>query len=114
MATQTAPFVPLGEAEPDARAAPPRPWQRVARLSSFADAAERFLEGAAYDRGPWLAVAFAAGIGAWFALPDRAAWLQAMALAGGLALVAWLHWRGREGRDLLRVASVALGLAFVL
>lgn len=114
MATQNAPFVPLGEAEPAARAAMPRPWQRGFRLSSFADAAERFLETAAYDRGPWLAVAFAAGIGAWFALPDSASWLQGMAWAGGLALFAWLHWRGREGREFLRVAAVAMGLVFVL
>jgi competence protein ComEC len=114
MATQSAPFVPLGEAEPDACAAPPRPWQRRAGLSSFADAAERFLESAAYGRGPWLAVAFAGGIGAWFTLPDRTAWLQAMGVAGGLALAGWLHWRRREGRDLLRIAAVALGLAFLL
>ena len=83
-------------------------------MSSFADAAEAFLERAAYDRGPWLAVAFAAGIAAWFLLPGAYAWLWAMALGGGLAAIGWLHWRGREGRALLRLASVALGIAFVL
>lgn len=114
MATQTAPFVPLGEAEGPADAAPRRPWQREGGLSSFADAAEGFLERAQYDRGPWLAVAFAAGIAAWFMLPDVGSWLWAMALGGGLAAVAWLHWRRREGRALLRLAAVTLALAFVL
>lgn len=114
MATQNAPFVPLGEAEPGAHAALARPWQRRLRLSSFADDAERFLEMAAHDRGPWLAVAFAGGIGAWFALPDRSAWLQAMAWAAAVGLVAWLHWRARDGRELLRVAAVAMACVFIL
>ena len=114
MATQNAPFVPLGEAGPPVPAAPPRPWQRGRGLSSFADAAERFLEGAAHDRGPWLAVAFAGGIAAWFLLPDRTAWLQAMAGGGGVAAIGWLHWRGRDGRALLRLAAVALGICFLL
>lgn len=114
MATQHAPFVPLGEADGPADAAPQRPWQRGAGLSSCADAAEGFLERAQYDRGPWLAVAFAAGIAAWFVLPDAGAWLWAMALGGGLAAVGWMHWRGRERRALLRLAALTLGLAFVL
>lgn len=114
MATQNAPFVPLGEAEPSAHAALQRPWQRGGGLSSLAAAAERFLESAAHDRGPWLAVAFAGGIAAWFILPDRAAWLSAMALGAGFGAIGWLHWRGREGRALLRLAAVALGMAFVL
>lgn len=91
-----------------------RPWQRGLRLSSFADAAEGFLERAAHDRGPWLAVAFAAGIAAWFFLPDAGAWLRAGGAVGAGSLVGWLHWRGRDERALLRLAAVALGLAFVL
>ena len=114
MATQNAPFVPLGEAEAPAHAASQRPWQRRPRLSSFADAAEAFLEHAAYERGSWLAVAFAAGIGAWFALPDAGAWRWAQSATAGFALVGWLHWRGREERALLRLATVSLGLAFVI
>jgi len=107
MATQNAPFVPLGEAEPPTHSAPPRPWQRDGGLSSLADAAEAFLERAGHDRGPWLAVAFAAGIAVWFALPDGGAWLRAMGLGGAVGLIGWLHWRGREGRALLRLAGVA-------
>ena len=114
MATQNVPFVPLGEVGPSAHAALQRPWQRRPRLSSFADAAEAFLEHAAYERGPWLATALAAGIGAWFALPDANAWIVGIAGASAFAAIGWLHWRGREERGLLRLAAVSLGLAFVM
>lgn len=114
MATRNAPFVPLGEADPPADAAPQRPWQRAGGLSSFADACEGFLQRAGYERGSWLAVAFAAGIGTWFLLPGRAAWLAAMGLAAGAGGIAWLHWRRDEARALLRVAVLVLGLAFIL
>lgn len=114
MATQTAPYVPLGEADEASVATPPRPWQRRPSLSSCADAAERFLENAGYDRGPWLVVAFAAGIAAWFLLPEAAEWWLALAGAGTLAAVAWLHWRGRERRALLRLAALALATAFII
>lgn len=114
MATRNAPLVPLGEGDPPSNAALQRPWQRWPDLSSFADAAEAFLERAAYDRGPWLAVALAAGIAAWFALSDSTAWVQAAGLATMLSLVAWLHWRGRDDRALLRLAAISLGLAFIV
>lgn len=114
MATRDAPFVPFGDGDAAGQAALQRPWQRAARLSSFAESAEAFLGRASYDRGPWLAVALAAGIAAWFLLPDAAHWLQATGIAGALGLVAWLHWRGRDDRALLRLAAVSLALAFVL
>lgn len=117
MATRNAPLVPMGmppgEAEPAAHAALQRPWQRWRSLSSFADGAEAWLDRAGYDRGPWLAVGFAAGIGAWFVLPDAGAWLRAMGVAGGVAGAAWLHWRGRDGRAMLRMAAVLLAAVFV-
>lgn len=62
-----------------------RPWRSRAGLSSMLDATERFLAGAGFDRAPWLAVAFGAGIAAWFALPNRWNWLAL--LAGCLSLV---------------------------
>lgn len=114
MATRNAPLVPLGEADPPPHAALQRPWQRGRNLSSFADAAGAFLERAGHDRGPWLAVAFAAGIGTWFMLPDKAAWLRAVAMAAAIPAVAWLHWRGRDERALLRMAALAMGLTFIL
>lgn len=114
MATQDAPFVPLGEADPPADTAPLRLWQRGGGLSSFADAAERFLTTAQYDRGPWLAVAFVGGIAAWFVLPGPTAWLAVMSAGLGFAAVGWLHWRGRDSRALLRLAALTLALAFAL
>jgi competence protein ComEC len=114
MATRNAPLVPLGQDDVPSQAASQRPWQRRPRLSSFADAAEGFLSRAGHDRGPWLAVAFAAGIGAWFALPDAGSWMRAAGTAGAAGLVAWLHWRDREDRALLRLAAVSVALVFVL
>ena len=114
MATQLSPFVPVGEGAASAHAALQRPWQRRLRLSSLAASVEVFLERAGYERGPWLAVAFAAGIGAWFALPDAGAWAWVMVAAASFAAIGWLHWRDREGRALLKLAAVSLGLAFVL
>lgn len=114
MATRNAPFVPLGEADPPVHAAPQHPWQRLGNLSSWADACENFLQRAGYERGSWVAVAFAAGIAAWFLLPDRSGWLVAMGLAAWGGAIAWLHWRRNDARAVLRVAAVALSLAFAL
>ncbi len=88
------------------------PWRNRARLSSAADAAETFLEGAGFDRGPWLAVAFASGIAAWFAIPHAAGWAGAM-LAGLLtALAAAIGWREKDDRARLMAACLAVGLLF--
>jgi competence protein ComEC len=109
MATRQLPLVPLGEDEGDA-AMQQTPWRKRVRLSSAADALERFLASAGFDRGPWLAVAFASGIALWFMLDTPAAWV----LAAGLALMAMLGalalWRGVEGRTHLVGAVVAVGL----
>ena len=100
--------VPLtGLAEP---LGSPRPWRVGAGLASVADRVEAFLAGRPFERGPWLAAAFAAGIGAWFVLPDVGRWLAWLAACAGLA-VAGLAAFGREGRHpLTRVAVVATAL----
>ncbi|MEO1105292.1 MAG: hypothetical protein AAFW98_16425, partial [Pseudomonadota bacterium] len=52
-----------------------RLWQRGGGLSSAVAArAERFLASAGFDRAPWLAVMFAGGILAWFALRTPWQW----------------------------------------
>ena len=66
MATRQ-PTVPLGD-EPADAAMQQSPWRKTVRLSSVADGAEVRLAKAGFDRGPWLAVAFASGIAAWFVL----------------------------------------------
>jgi competence protein ComEC len=109
VATRRSPDVPLGAALGDA-ALQQVPWRKRARLSSMGDALDAFLSRAGFDRGPWLAVAFALGIAAWFTLGSPAEWLTVMALSVGLVLGALALWRGVPGRTHLLTACVALGL----
>ncbi len=90
-----------------------RPWQGRWRLSSVGETLENILEDAGFERAPWLAVALAAGIAAWFVLD--APWQWAAAIGAGLllALTGW-HWTTQEERVRLGMASVGLGLAFAL
>ena len=109
MATHRTPLVPLAEDHDDA-ALRRTPWRHRLRLSSAGDAADAFLARAGFDRGPWLAVAFAAGIAAWFALGGPGGWVAVM--AGGLLLAtsALALWRREEARVHLLTACVAVGL----
>ncbi|MGZ3270580.1 MAG: ComEC/Rec2 family competence protein [Croceibacterium sp.] len=109
MATRVTSLVPLGEEPGDAALQHP-PWRNAARLSSVADAAEGFLARAGFDRGPWLAVALATGIAAWFALPGPAWWVATIAVGLIIALGALAMWRGVEGRSNLVIACVGAGL----
>ncbi len=120
------PIIPMGEdpGRPEAAADPrPRPWQSARGLSSIAggparpgDAAEAFLAGAGFERAPWIAVIFAAGIITWFALPHPWQWLAAMAGGAGLALAALALWppgtAADETRANLRLAAIVCGLVF--
>jgi competence protein ComEC len=107
MATRT--LVPLGE-EPGDAALQHTPWRNRVRLSSVADATERFLGRAEFDRGPWLAIGLAGGIGAWFALPGPGWWVGTIATGLIAALGALALWRGVETRVNVLVACVGLGL----
>ena len=122
------PIIPMGEdpGGPDAAGpSTPRPWQTARVLSSarsmlahLPDAAERFLAGAGFDRAPWLAVVFALGILAWFAMPGPWQWSAGIATGGGLMLGALMLWppgsTADETRANLRLALVACGLVFAL
>ena len=101
----------------------PRPWQTARALSSvrttlagMPDAAERFLTNAGFDRAPWLAVVFALGILAWFALPGPWQWCAAIGAGAGLSLGATALWApgsaADETRANLRLAVIACGLVF--
>ncbi|MCZ8369408.1 MAG: ComEC/Rec2 family competence protein [Porphyrobacter sp.] len=87
-------------------------------VGRYADAAERFLASAGFERAPWLAVVFAAGITAWFVLPEQWQWIAALAAGVGLALGAvavWPHGSAAdETRANLRLALVACGMIFAL
>ncbi len=85
-------------------------WRSRIRLSSLADRAEQILEGAGFDRAPWLAVALASGIAAWFALANRWEWLALIAGTVGAALAALLLMRADGRYPYLRQASAALAL----
>jgi competence protein ComEC len=91
-----------------------RPWRLARALASAggraADAAERFLAARPFERGPWLAVAFAAGIAAWFVLPARSDWLAVLAAGAGLAAAALALFPAGGGHFLLGRAIVGVAL----
>ncbi len=78
----------------------------------MADGAERFLARAGFDRGPWMAVALAGGIGAWFVLPNQAGWVAGIGLGLLLALAGIALWKGRADRTRLLAALVGCGVLF--
>ena len=114
MATQGTPSVPMGDAGEPARRVVPRPWRMRGLLSSFARRFEGFLEAAAFDRGPWLVVAFSAGIGLWFFLGSAWQWLALIGGSLAVALLAAARWREREDRAYSQAAHVSLTLALAL
>ncbi|MBH5322709.1 ComEC/Rec2 family competence protein [Aurantiacibacter sediminis] len=111
MATRQPPLVPLGDDESDV-ALQQTPWRKRASLSSLADGAEAFLARAGFDRGPWMAVAMAAGIGAWFALSTSAWWIGAIAAGLMVPLAGLAKWRGRDDRVHMTGGLLAIGLLF--
>ena len=126
------PIIPMGDESdrsaagagpiPDGpdKASRPRLWQRAQGLSSAGSAAasraEAFLAEAGFDRAPWLAVIFATGILAWFALKSPWQWASAIGLCILFALAALALWpRGSEAdetRGHLRAAIMAGALVF--
>ena len=88
------------------------PWRVAAGLSSLsrtlATRAEAFLEARPFERGQWLAVAFAGGIAAWFVLPGPWHWGALLLACGGSAL-ALLVLLGEDGEHpQLRRAGLAV------
>lgn len=70
----------------DGNAPTARHWDRFTRLSRVCCTAEKFLADRPFERGPWLAVAFAGGIAAWFALPEPWYWAALLAACGAVVL----------------------------
>jgi competence protein ComEC len=101
----------MGEAGEEAREAVPRPWRMRGLLSSSARKFEAFLEAAEFDRGPWLCVAFACGIGLWFHLAAPWQWLASIGASVAVAACSFAIWRDMPGRAFTLTAIVSLALA---
>ena len=114
MASEAMPWVPMGEGvTPDAAPQHDPPRRRFALLQ-LPDAAERFLARAGFDRAPWLAVAFATGIGLWFALPDVPRWLALLAVCAAAAIGVYAVPQAGTRWPYLRQAVAGLALAAAL
>jgi competence protein ComEC len=108
-------FAGVGGSEtPEGAALQHGPWRRRNRLSSGCDALERFLGIAGFDRAPWLAVAFAAGIVAWFALANPAQWLALVAAGFGVAALAAAGMSAVGRFPFLRLALIVVPAAVAL
>ena len=103
-----------GSEAPESAALQHGPWRRRNRLSSGLEALERFLGAAGFDRAPWLAVAFAVGIAAWFALANPAQWLALIAASLGTAVLAGAGMSGIGRFPYLRLALIVVPAAVAL
>ena len=95
---------------PDVAAVQQKQWRSRASLSSVAKTIEHFLDNAGFDRAPWLAVGFAAGITLWFFLANLWEWLALICLCLGLALAALVAMRADGRYPFLRQALIAMAL----
>ncbi len=87
------------------------PWRVAQRLSSGLERLEQFLGHAGFDRAPWLAVAFALGIAAWFMMDNQWQWLGFLTAMLALVLTGLALMR-EDGRfPFVRQALAALALA---
>jgi competence protein ComEC len=111
---RNAPFVPFEGPASSGDAAMQRQWRKLLRLSSLADASERFLVASGFDRGPWIAVAFLAGIASWFMLDGPSEWISAFLALLVIALLARLCWQERDDRQAILLAVNALTATMVL
>lgn len=109
----SAPQVPLDDGSEVPDVAVQQPWRKGFRLSSIADAAERFLDNSGFDRGPWLAVGFAGGIALWFWLDGPWQWIGALMALALAAITATSLWRSREDRAQLRISTSGLCVALI-
>ncbi|MEY4055698.1 MAG: hypothetical protein RL519_1033, partial [Pseudomonadota bacterium] len=97
MAQEALPDVPFDSASVGGAAMQHGPWRKRMDLASGLSAIEKFLAQAGFARAPWLVVAFAAGIAAWFTLPSPGWWFGMLAACSIIALLALLLLR-EDGR----------------
>ncbi len=87
------------------------PWRVARRLSSGLEPLEQFLGRAGFDRAPWLAVAFAMGIAAWFMMDNQWQWLGFLAVMLALVLAALALLRENGNFPYLQQAVAGMALA---
>lgn len=85
MASEALPQVPMGSDTPVGAALQHSPWRKRFDLSSGLAQLEQFLARSGFEQGPWMVVAFAAGIAAWFTLANPWQWLAVICAGLGLA-----------------------------
>ncbi|WP_225871482.1 ComEC/Rec2 family competence protein [Qipengyuania atrilutea] len=85
-----------------------RTWRGRGALSSVVGAGEAFLGAAGLDKGPWLAAAFASGIGLWFLLADPWQWVAVLGTLAFMGVGALALWRGVVERASLLVAVLSM------
>ena len=84
------------------------------RISALHERLERLLEAERAQLPPWVAVSFASGIGAWFALGGPIQWSAFLCLAAATGLAGFTLAPGRAGRALGWLGlTMALGCALV-
>lgn len=111
MTRDATPLVPLEEGTAADAALQHGLWRKVMHLSSGLDRAEQFLAASRFERGPWLVVGFAAGIGLWFVLGNAWQWSAALVACLAMALAA-AGLPSADGRfPYLRQAGIVLPLA---
>ncbi len=85
-------------------------WRVATHLSSMLAKLERFLDRAGFDRAPWLSVAFALGIAAWFSMANAHQWLAFLAAMGAVGAGATVLLRDDGGFPYIRQAIISLSL----
>lgn len=105
---------PVAPNSPSGAAMQHRHWLRWTHLSRALPGVERFLAQSGFDRGPWLAVAFAAGIVAWFSLGNAWQWLSFIALCLGCTAASSALLRSEGAFPYLRQSLLTLFLLAAL
>lgn len=85
-------------------------WRSPHGLSSRVQRFEHFLAAAGFDRAPWLAVAFAGGIAAWFRFDNRWQWLALIGACLGASLASAVLFKSEGRFPYLRQAMFAMPL----
>ena len=77
-------------------------------------AIEHFLAERGFERAPWLAVAFGAGVALWFALPWPAQWIAVLCGCAAVVLAGLAMDSGHGGGRFPHIAAALVGLGLMI